>query len=592
MKEILYILVISSIFLGKINARTYYISTTGNNANDGLSTVKSWRTLTYASGSTSPVIAGDTVFVKAGDYGAEFVEFEKIGKASDPIVYQGYKTTPGDLPVLNYTIGAALNSTLMPLYNGGDRANGKIGFNLIDKSYITINNFQITNYEYGITTGNGHHLILNNINVMYLGDISNSYSGNGIQLGLTGTAWSNNNSVTNCLIVNSAAEGLSINGHYNTITNNKVYCNEGLIGSGNNSATDYYILINGNYNSIVNCYTERVGNLGHYGHGIGLKYNCQNNTITKCKSVNMSECFYVRHTGVKYNKFYNCSSVRGDSYAVRDGASNNTFVDCVSDSADAGFLFFDTSEDGGAKYAGRNNVFKNCIIKNANYGVSFDNYNQVSPVDSNIIANCTFYNINYLFRSNKQNSENKIINCLISNVKNLSIGTYSISVKYYNSNFYGTGFSNPIGTNIISLNPLCVNPLKGDFRLLSSSPCINSGTNLPYVTNDFDGTPRPQQNGYDIGAFEYRPSIVTGDQSFDFQTNQLNVYPNPTYSTITVITNCVNDKITIYDMLGKELLSVISVSNINEINLDSFTDGIYYIKVGDHLSTKIFKLSN
>lgn len=41
-----------------------------------------------------------------------------------------------------------------------------------------------------------------------------------------------------------------------------------------------------------------------------------------------------------------------------------------------------------------------------------------------------------------------------------------------------------------------------DYRLTSNSPCVDSGIDMG-VTIDFDGNPRPQGVGFDIGAFEF-----------------------------------------------------------------------------------------
>lgn len=44
--------------------------------------------------------------------------------------------------------------------------------------------------------------------------------------------------------------------------------------------------------------------------------------------------------------------------------------------------------------------------------------------------------------------------------------------------------------------------LDGSYHLLPNSPCIDAGIDMD-ITLDFDGTPRPQGNGFDIGAFEF-----------------------------------------------------------------------------------------
>ena len=49
------------------------------------------------------------------------------------------------------------------------------------------------------------------------------------------------------------------------------------------------------------------------------------------------------------------------------------------------------------------------------------------------------------------------------------------------------------------VNPLFVDT--SDYHLLPNSPAIDTGYNVS-VTNDFDGNPRPQGQGFDIGAFE------------------------------------------------------------------------------------------
>jgi hypothetical protein len=57
------------------------------------------------------------------------------------------------------------------------------------------------------------------------------------------------------------------------------------------------------------------------------------------------------------------------------------------------------------------------------------------------------------------------------------------------------------GEGNIEGNPKFVDPANGDYHLLRSSPCIDSGTDTG-LTTDFDGNFRPIGD-FDMGAFEY-----------------------------------------------------------------------------------------
>ncbi len=65
----------------------------------------------------------------------------------------------------------------------------------------------------------------------------------------------------------------------------------------------------------------------------------------------------------------------------------------------------------------------------------------------------------------------------------------------------GSGYTQ---TSPVVGDPLFVNPASGDFHLQNGSPGIDAGTSgvNSVVKTDYDGTPRPQGNGYDIGIFE------------------------------------------------------------------------------------------
>ncbi|MCK4830178.1 right-handed parallel beta-helix repeat-containing protein, partial [bacterium] len=58
----------------------------------------------------------------------------------------------------------------------------------------------------------------------------------------------------------------------------------------------------------------------------------------------------------------------------------------------------------------------------------------------------------------------------------------------------------PRPTDLWQVNPRFVDAANYDLHLQPDSPCIDAGATLSDVTNDLDGSPRPQGAGYDIGA--------------------------------------------------------------------------------------------
>jgi hypothetical protein len=61
--------------------------------------------------------------------------------------------------------------------------------------------------------------------------------------------------------------------------------------------------------------------------------------------------------------------------------------------------------------------------------------------------------------------------------------------------------------DLVNVDPVFADPADDDYHILASSPAIDAGMNVG-VTNDLEGTPRPQGRGYDIGAYEFTPALV------------------------------------------------------------------------------------
>jgi hypothetical protein len=91
--------------------------------------------------------------------------------------------------------------------------------------------------------------------------------------------------------------------------------------------------------------------------------------------------------------------------------------------------------------------------------------------------------------------------------KGASNSIFRNNILYHNTNndnILDEGTATMMDHNLVGgVNPLFVNVAANDFHLQAGSPAINAGTMVALVPVDLDGIPRPQGNGYDIGALEY-----------------------------------------------------------------------------------------
>lgn len=555
MKKIIFILLLLPIvvfsqitFTGKVNKtpKIYYISTSGNNSSSGLTTGLSWATLTYAVSYLSPVVAGDYIFVKAGNYGAENVLFQKSGTANDPINIIGYKIIPGSLtspsdqpPLLVNAVDpyAAYITTDMPTFNGGNRTTG-IGFDMRNSENIILRNFQIEQYSIGVILGSADTLAVTNISLYNIGcktigNTTSSYSGQGLLCGNIENNFSNYSTIEKCQIVNCCAELIQVCGNYNNIKNTKVFCNENT----SNASADYYVTLFGSYNKVTGCYAYRLPGISASGHGFTIKSNAEDvidaagsyaliypkyNEIINCTAENMGESFCVRHRWVTNNTFYKCtatgtyagtylgSSGEGNGITIRDGAANNIFNSIYVSGCASGITFQDTGEDGDTGgsppgHPGSGNKVINSIFNICYVGINFDDYNVASDAGTNTIANCNFYKCDYVHYAARRCENMVYKNNIYSTAQGYFRGsTYSTDVassQFTYSDFYSVSIPGGFvaGTNIGS-NPLFISTT--DFHISNSSPCKNTGTALSYILFDFSGRRKIISIAPSMGAYE------------------------------------------------------------------------------------------
>ena len=91
----------------------------------------------------------------------------------------------------------------------------------------------------------------------------------------------------------------------------------------------------------------------------------------------------------------------------------------------------------------------------------------------------------------------------------------------------------------------------------------------------------------DVDAFEVCPLTLS---TIDFNQAEFNVYPNPTNSNWNVSSNKNITKITVYDVLGKQVLFSTPNSQNIVINASSLNPGLYFTRMEGVNGTKTIKL--
>jgi len=503
-----------------VHATTYYVSISGNSSNSGLSESVPW-SISHA---FSTADAGDTVYIKAGDYGALNLSVANAGTVDSPIHFIGYKNIPNDIvsnmgSTMSY--GDALDPTEMPLLNGSILNNANfLGTGIyIAKAYIHISNFQITKYKIGLSVTRDY-CVINNIIVHKVGDFDPSHTyvpGGDVSAflnyeGVGISVYSNNVTIHDCLVVNAGAEGFRFsNSSFTNHAYNAVYSD-----TETNPCDYYYLLANGSdNNNLENIYVERVGDLLHRGHGLVYKVDAQNNQATDCSIVGTN--IELQFIDVKENTFTNCLVTPGidgtGSIRIANASHHNTFINCSINNAQ-GIIFSDTSEEPN-EFAGNNNDFINCIFSNMKSTINYHWYStdyEDSPAFNNTFYNCVFYNLNYLFMVDRVNYGNSMVNCIVQDVVSERFEYYPslhtdivLNFDYGNSNFYNSFDPVDGDSNITNYNPEFIDPTNGNFSLQATSPLIDLGQTTAYAF-DIDGVIRPQGDSFDLGIYEFNPN--------------------------------------------------------------------------------------
>ncbi len=178
-------------------------------------------------------------------------------------------------------------------------------------------------------------------------------------------------------------------------------------------------------------------------------------------------------------------------------------------------------------------IFRNNLLyNNHGSGISFYSIDGAAGSRDNKVYNNTFvmaddaYYVVNIIKSKGQTPQptgNKIFNNVLYNPNPGSlrgcIRTYDAAVPGFESDYnvicepfalkdtpYTFAEWQSWGYDLHSFfalpDELFVNPANGDYHLKPGSPAIDAGTTLAEVTDDIEGTSRPQGDAYDIGCYE------------------------------------------------------------------------------------------
>jgi hypothetical protein len=125
-----------------------------------------------------------------------------------------------------------------------------------------------------------------------------------------------------------------------------------------------------------------------------------------------------------------------------------------------------------------------------------------------------------------------------------------------------------------------------DLRLKQGSPAVNAGSEAGAPSVDILGNPRPQGEGYDIGAYEYRETTTSIEEIESEPATRPKFFPNPTSGPLRFeFPETFKGKITISDMTGKTVIEKKVYARNGTLDLSEYKRGIYFVHVGEDIKS-------
>lgn len=437
-----------------LHAATYYVATNGSDTNAGTITAP------FASINQAqiPATAGDTIYVRGGVYNSRFVLWES-GNSSARLTIAAY---PGEHAVIDGT-GTAANSSLVS----------------IDGDYVDFSGFEVRNATgYGIVCWNCTYTrIMNNRihrswrGAVYVGDDVFGTANNVLVAG---------NNVYNNVLENEARTWTS--GWAQTISIHR-----------------------------ANNVTVRE-NIVYRNYGEGICFILSDNGVAAA-----NELFDNWAVGIYLD---NAQSVRVDGNLVYSTGNSRYYRNLTPPTGTArpalGIMLANENYGTEANVSNGNQIVNNVIVRQQ-WGIAFF-VDDTGGMTNCFIANNTVYapddisgtNTHLLYiEADPAHSGNVVENNIFARSSGSSVAMATVTATgfTYRNNFWTVNPGAPAynaTTDVVSSNPQFVNAggvNAEDYRLTSTSPAINVGRTLTYVTNDY--WRRARGTTYEMGAWAY-----------------------------------------------------------------------------------------
>jgi len=121
-----------------------------------------------------------------------------------------------------------------------------------------------------------------------------------------------------------------------------------------------------------------------------------------------------------------------------------------------------------------------------------------------------------------------------------------------------------------------------------------TSTALRTLINDRTNWSFDNSTAFDITPSAFTAIIDCSSLSFEEANlkTKINIFPNPTFNTVTIKTTSNLESISIYDLLGKRVFEISNISEVTEYNLDisGLNSGIYNLKIKTTLGAEIKKI--